>query len=62
MNGELKENTNIITLEFLNVLEKINYPEFGVIGQEAGTNRFIIDRYLNISYDFANVNKKQDVL
>ncbi|MDT3738777.1 MAG: KilA-N domain-containing protein [Candidatus Kapabacteria bacterium] len=42
MNGELKENTNIITLDFLNVLEIINYPEFGVIGQEAGTNRFIM--------------------
>ena len=35
------------TLEYLGVWERIhnhnfNYPEFGVIGQEAGTNRFIM--------------------
>ncbi|MBN2727657.1 MAG: KilA-N domain-containing protein [Bacteroidales bacterium] len=39
--------TNKNTLEYLGVWEKINnpsfnYPEFGVIGQEAGTNRFIM--------------------
>lgn len=39
--------TNKNTLEYLGVWEKINnlsfnYPEFGVIKQEAGTNRFII--------------------
>ncbi len=37
--------TNRNTLEYLGVWEKINnsifnYPEFGVIGQDAGTNRF----------------------
>jgi len=39
--------TNKNTLEYLGVWEKVNnpvfnYPEFGVIGQEAGTNRFIM--------------------
>lgn len=39
--------TNKNTLEYLGVWEKINnqnfnYPEFGVIGQEAGTNRFMM--------------------
>ena len=39
--------TNKNTLEYLDVWERINnldfnYPEFGVIGQEAGTNRFIM--------------------
>ena len=39
--------TNKNTLEYLGVWEKINnpnfnYPEFGVIGHEAGTNRFIM--------------------
>ena len=39
--------TNKNTIEYLNVWERVNnpdfnYPEFGVIGQEAGTNRFIM--------------------
>jgi hypothetical protein len=39
--------TNKNTLEYLSIWEKINnpnfnYPEFGVIEQEAGTNRFIM--------------------
>ena len=39
--------TNKNTLEYLDVWERVqnpdfNYPEFGVIGQEAGTNRFIM--------------------
>ena len=39
--------TNKNTLEYLGIWEKVNnpdfnYPEFGVIGQEAGTNRFIM--------------------
>ena len=39
--------TNKNTLEYLGVWERINnpdfnYPEFVVIGQEAGTNRFIM--------------------
>lgn len=39
--------TNKNTLEYLGVWEKVNnsyfnYPEFGVIEQEAGTNRFIM--------------------
>lgn len=39
--------TNKNTLEYLGVWERINnpdfnYPEFGVIGHEAGTNRFIM--------------------
>ena len=39
--------TNKNTIEYIGVWEKINnpsfnYPEFGVIGQEAGTNRFIM--------------------
>lgn len=39
--------TNKNTLEYLGVWEKINnqnfnYPEFGVIGKEAGTNRFMM--------------------
>jgi hypothetical protein len=39
--------TNKNTLEYLGVWEKINnrnfnYPEFGLIGQEAGTNRFMM--------------------
>lgn len=39
--------TNKNTLEYLGVWEKVNnlhfnYPEFGVIGQEAGTNRFVM--------------------
>jgi len=39
--------TNKNTLEYLGVWERVNnpvfnYPEFGVIGQEAGTNRFIM--------------------
>jgi hypothetical protein len=39
--------TNKNTLEYLGVWEKINnpnfnYPEFGVINQESGTNRFIM--------------------
>jgi hypothetical protein len=39
--------TNKNTLEYLGVWEKINnpgfnYPEFGVIAQEAGTNRFMM--------------------
>ncbi|MEX1192602.1 MAG: KilA-N domain-containing protein [Brumimicrobium sp.] len=39
--------TNKNTLEYLGVWEKINnsdfnYPEFGVIGQQAGTNRFVM--------------------
>jgi len=39
--------TNKNTLEYLGVWEKINnenfnYTEFEVIGQDAGTNRFII--------------------
>lgn len=40
--------TNKNTLEYLGVWEKIknpnfNYREFGVIGQEAETNRFVIN-------------------
>ncbi len=43
--GKWISNKN--TLEYLGVWEKIknpdfNYPEFGVIGQEAGVNRFIM--------------------
>jgi hypothetical protein len=43
--GKWISNKN--TLEYLGVWEKVNnpnfnYPEFGVIGQEAGTNRFIM--------------------
>ena len=43
--GKWKTNKN--TLEYLGVWQKINntdfnYPEFGVIGQEAGMNRFIM--------------------
>lgn len=43
--GKWITNKNI--LEYLGVWEKINnsdfnYPEFGVIGQEAGTNRFVM--------------------
>jgi hypothetical protein len=43
--GKWISNKN--TLEYLGVWEKINnpnfnYPEFGVIEQEAGTNRFIM--------------------
>lgn len=43
--GKWISNKN--TLEYLGVWEKIknpdfNYPEFGVIGQEAGTNRFMM--------------------
>ncbi|MCS3556193.1 KilA domain-containing protein [Sphingobacterium sp. JUb20] len=43
--GKWISNKN--TLEYLGIWEKINnsnfnYPEFGVIGQEAGTNRFIM--------------------
>src|SRR5690554_1939769 len=39
--------TNKNTLEYLGVWERVNnpdfnYPEFRVIGQEAGTNRFIM--------------------
>ena len=39
--------TNKNTLEYLGVRENINnpnfnYPEFGVIGREAGVNRFIM--------------------
>jgi len=39
--------TNKNTLEYLGVWEKVNnsvfnYPEFGVIEREAGTNRFIM--------------------
>ena len=39
--------TNKNTLEYLGVWEKVNnpifnYPEFGVIGRDAGTNRFIM--------------------
>src|SRR5690606_30133621 len=39
--------TNKNTLEYLGVWEKVknpnfNYPEFGVIEQEAGTNRFMM--------------------
>lgn len=39
--------TNKNTLEYLGIWEKINntifnYPEFGVIEQSAGTNRFIM--------------------
>jgi hypothetical protein len=39
--------TNKNTIEYLGVWERINnpnfnYPEYGVIGQEAGTNRFIM--------------------
>jgi len=39
--------TNKNTLEYLGIWEKINnpdfnYPEFGVINQEAGINRFIM--------------------
>ena len=39
--------TNKNTLEYLGVWEKVNnlhfnYPEFGVIGKEAGTNRFVM--------------------
>ena len=39
--------TNKNTIEYLGVWERVNnpdfnYPEFGVIGQEAGTNRFIM--------------------
>jgi hypothetical protein len=39
--------TNKNTLEYLGIWEKINnpefnYPEFGVIESEAGTNRFIM--------------------
>lgn len=39
--------TNKNTLEYLDVWERVknpdfNYPEFGVIGQEAGTNRFMM--------------------
>ena len=42
-----KWTTNKNTLEYLGVWEKINnpnfnYPEFGVIEREAGTNRFIM--------------------
>jgi len=39
--------TNKNTIEYLGIWEKINnsgfnYPEFGVIAQEAGVNRFIM--------------------
>jgi len=38
---------NYNTIEYLGIWENINnpnfnYPEFGVIGQEAGTNRFMM--------------------
>lgn len=55
MTATFKEGSGLIgkwisnknTLEYLGVWEKINnqnfnYPEFGVIGQESGTNRFIM--------------------
>ena len=55
MTGSFKEGSGLIgkwitnknTLEYLGTWEKINntnfnYPEFGVIGQEAGINRFIM--------------------
>ncbi len=55
MTSTFKEGSGLIgkwisnknTLEYLGVWEKINnpsfnYPEFGVIGQEAGTNRFLM--------------------
>ncbi len=55
MTASFKEGTGLIgkwisnknTLEYLGVWEKINspdfnYPEFGVIGQDAGINRFIM--------------------
>jgi hypothetical protein len=55
MTSSFKEGSGLIgkwittkhTLEYLGIWEKINnpdfnYPEFGVIGQEAGTNRFIM--------------------
>ncbi|WP_293924756.1 KilA-N domain-containing protein [Sphingobacterium sp. UBA6320] len=55
MTSSLREGSGLIgkwisnknTLEYLGVWEKINnsnfnYPEFGVIAQEAGTNRFIM--------------------
>jgi len=43
--GKWISNKNI--MEYLDVWERVqnpdfNYPEFGVIGQEAGTNRFIM--------------------
>lgn len=42
-----KQITNKNTLEYLGIWEKINnpifnYTEFGVIGNESGTNRFIM--------------------
>ncbi len=50
--------TNKNTLEYLGVWEKVNnpdfnYPEFGVIGQEAGTNRFIMSAGQWINRTFA---------
>lgn len=55
MTGGFKEGSGLIgkwitnknTLEYLGTWEKINnpnfnYPEFGVIAQEAGVNRFIM--------------------
>ncbi|NLB86750.1 MAG: KilA-N domain-containing protein, partial [Bacteroidales bacterium] len=55
MTASFKEGSGLIgkwisnknTLEYLGIWEKINnqnfnYPEFGVIGQEAGTNRFMM--------------------
>ncbi len=50
MNGELKEKTNKNTLEYLGVWENINnpdfnYPEFGVIGQEAGRMEILFELY-----------------
>jgi hypothetical protein len=55
MTGSFKEGSGLIgkwitnknTLEYLGIWEKINnpdfnYPEFGVIEQEAGVNRFIM--------------------
>lgn len=55
MTGSFKEGSGLIgkwitnknTLEYLGIWEKINnpdfnYPEFGVIEQESGVNRFIM--------------------
>ena len=55
MTSGIKEGSGLIgkwisnknTIEYLGIWEQIhnsnfNYPEFGVIGQEAGTNRFIM--------------------
>jgi hypothetical protein len=58
--------TNKNTLEYLGVLEKINnsnfnYPEFGVIEKEAGTNRFImsVGQWINRTNAIGLIVKKK---